>query len=130
MEDYKLKVQYATDVLNRYQTQSQILMSLEAAAATAMILSSTGELSGAAHWITLVEVGLSVVWVSVGWQGRARVKNARADSDMAGHAWAEAVDLPVPYTPVGDRRPVVIIGLLAPVGLLIGWLALAAYFWL
>jgi hypothetical protein len=130
LEDYKLKVQYATDVLNRYQTQSQILLSLQVAAATAMVLSSTGELSRAARWIVLVEVGLSVVWISVGWQGRARVRNARTDSDLAGLAWAEAADLPTPYTPVGDRRPIVRIGFLAPVGLLFIWLTIASILWL
>jgi len=66
LEDYKLKAQFATDVLNRYQTQSQILLSLEAAAATAMILSSSGTLSAAARWIALVQIGLSIVWLGVG----------------------------------------------------------------
>ncbi len=59
-------------------------------------------------------------------QGPSRERSDAAGA--AGQAWARAAKLPGTYTPVGDGRPVVRIGLLAPLGLLLIWVAVAAFF--
>lgn len=128
LEDYKLKFQFATDVLNRYQNQMQIMLALEAAVATALILSSSGKLSNAARWIVLVEVMLSAVWLSVGIQGYFRVRNSHRLARAAAEEWSREAGLKN-YTPPDDRRGTVRIGWVGPTGMLILWLAASWYFW-
>lgn len=130
LEDYKLKTSFATDVLNRYQTQGQVLLSLEVAVATVMIISSTGALSTSAKWIALLHVGLSAVWTAIGVVGRRRVTFARKLQLEAGQSWAAAAKLRQPYTPANDGTEVVRVGVVAPIVLVVFWAALAAVLWL
>src|SRR4051812_49368083 len=88
LEDYKLKVTFATEQINRLQTQFQVMIALESALATALIVSNTGSLTTGAKWIALLEAGLSAAWLMIGWVGRKRALSHRTDLEDAGYAWA------------------------------------------
>lgn len=121
LEDYKLKVQFAVEQTNRMQTQFQVMLTLESVLATTLIVSNTGTLTSGAKWIALLEVGLSAAWVMVGRAGRKRALVHRADFAAAGKKWAAAAGLGENYKPVGDGPNVVVVGVLGPIGLTIGW---------
>jgi hypothetical protein len=121
LEDYKLKVDYTVDHTNRIQTQFQVMLTLQTALATTLIVSNTGSLSEGAKWIVLLELLLSLAWVTVGWVGRRRAVAHREDLDAAGKLWAKAAGLGAEYKPVGSGQGVVLVGVLAPFGLTIGW---------
>lgn len=125
LEDYKLKVSYAVDQTNRMQTQFQVMLTLQTALATTLIVSNTGSLSSGAKWIVVLEFLLSVAWAMVGGVGRRRAVAHRKDLDAAGELWAEAAGLE-DYKPVGSGQGVVWVGVLAPVCLMIGWVGLLA----
>jgi hypothetical protein len=127
LEDYKMKVDYAVDQTNRMQTQFQVMLTLQTALATTLIVSNTGSLSSGAKWIALLEFVLSVAWVMVGGVGRRRALAHREDLDLAGKLWAEAAGIDEGYKPVGGGQGVVLVGVLAPLGLAIGWGALFIY---
>src|SRR4051812_34333238 len=65
LEDYKLKVAFATDQINRLQTQFQVMLTLQTALATALIVSKSGSLNSGAKWIALLEAVLSLAWFAV-----------------------------------------------------------------
>lgn len=126
LEDYKLKVSYAVDQTNRMQTQFQVILTLQTALATTLIVSNTGSLSSGAKWIVALELVLSIAWAMVGWVGRRRALANRVDLDAAGTRWARAAGLKN-YEPVGSGQGVVWVGVLAPVCLMIGWAGLLVY---
>jgi hypothetical protein len=121
LEDYKLKVTYAVDQTNRMQTQFQVMLTLQSALATTLIVSNTGSLTRGATWIVLLEIALSAAWVMVGVVGRRRAVANRLDLDAAGKKWAGAVGLGGGYRPVGSGQGVVWVGVLAPGLLLVSW---------
>ena len=121
LEDYKLKVGFAVEQINRAQTQFQVMLTLESGIATALIVSNTGSLTKGARWIALLEFVLSLAWVAVGYYGRVRAKAHRADADAAGRAWAAAAGLGPSYRTVGMGPKVQRVGVLAPVALAFGW---------
>lgn len=127
LEDYKLKVNYAVEQTNRMQTQFQVMLTLQTALATTLIVSNTGSLSDGAKWIVLLELSLSLAWVMVGGVGRRRALAHREDLDAAGELWAEAAGLGEEYKPVGSGQGVVLVGILAPAALVIGWGLLFLY---
>jgi len=57
------------------------------------------------------------------------VSNSREVANTAGRAWATSAGLDESYEPVGDRRQVVVVGALAPAGLLVLWTVVAVYLW-
>ena len=126
LEDYKLKVSYAVDQTNRMQTQFQVMLTLQTALATTLIVSNTGSLSSGAKWIVVLEFLLSIAWAMVGGVGRRRAVAHRKDLDAAGERWAEAAGL-ADYKPVGSGPGVVWVGVLAPAGLMIGWAGLLVF---
>jgi hypothetical protein len=128
LEDYKLKVAFAIEQTGRMQTQFQVMLTLESALATALIVSNTGDLTPGAKWIALLELGLSLAWVIVGWSGRSRAVEHRRDLDDAGKAWAEAAGFGAQYRTVGTGPPVASVGVIAPVLLTLGWTALLIVF--
>jgi hypothetical protein len=123
LEDYKLKVTFATDQISRLQIQFQVMITLESAVATALIVSNSGSLSQGAKWIALLEVVLSVGWLMIGWAGRQRADDNRHAVEEAGQAWGAAANLTSPYKPVGAGQKSIRIALLGPAVLLVGWLA-------
>jgi hypothetical protein len=128
LEDYKLKVTFATEQINRLQTQFQVMLSLEAAIATTLVVSNSGSLSKGAKWIALLEAGLSAAWLMVGKVGRARALTHRQDLEDAGRAWAAAAGLGSSYRPVGSGAPVVRVAVFGPLVCTVGWLALFVAF--
>jgi hypothetical protein len=122
LEDYKLKVTFATDQINRLQTQFQVMVTLESAVATALIVSNSGSLSQGAKWIALLEVVLSVGWLMIGWAGRQRADDNRRAVEVVGQAWAMSANLTWTYKPVGAGQKSIRIALLGPAVLLVGWL--------
>jgi hypothetical protein len=128
LEDYKLKVAFATEQINRLQTQFQVMLSLEAAVATALVVSNSGSLSKGAKWIALLELGLSFAWLMVGWVGRERALVHRSDLEDAGRAWASVAGLGPTYRPVGAGPPVVRVAVVGPCVLIAGWAALFIVF--
>jgi hypothetical protein len=127
LEDYKLKVSFAVEQTNRMQTQFQVMLTLQSLLATTLIVSNTGSLTGGAKWIALLELGLSVAWVMVGLTGRQRALIHRHDLEEAGLRWAQEAGI-ADYRPVGDGPQVVVVGVLAPVALTIGWALLFVVF--
>jgi hypothetical protein len=123
-----MKVTFFSDVIGRMQTQFQVILTLETALATALIVSNTGQLTKGAKWIALLEVGLSVAWLLVGQAGRTRATTHRRDLEEAGTAWATATDLPADYRPVGSGPPIARIAVLGPAAFLVGWLVLFVIF--
>jgi hypothetical protein len=121
LEDYKLKVSYAVDQTSRMQTQFQVMLTLQSALATTLIVSNTGSLTPGAKWIVLLQFALSGAWVMVGGVGRRRALVLRDDLDAAGLRWAEAAKLEGTYNPVGSGQGVVLVGVLAPLALVVGW---------
>jgi hypothetical protein len=128
LEDYKLKVQFAVEQTNRMQTQFQVMLTLESLLATTLIVSNTGTLTSGAKWIALLQIGLSAAWVMVGRVGRERALTHRADYVAAGERWAVAAGLGQDYKPVGIGPNVVVVGVLAPIALTIGWSLLLLVF--
>lgn len=126
LEDYKLKVSFAIEQTGRMQTQFQVMLTLQALLATTLVVSNNGSLTPGAKWIVLIELGLSAAWVMVGWVGRQRALTHRGDLERAGRAWASAAGIEKDYRPVGDGPRVVVVGVLAPVGLTLGWALLLA----
>jgi hypothetical protein len=49
LEDYKLKSAFASEYLGRMQTQFQVMLTLETALATALIVTNTGDLTESAN---------------------------------------------------------------------------------
>ena len=127
LEDYKLKVQFAVEQTGRMQTQFQVMLTLESLLATTLIVSNSGTLTSGAKWIALLETALSAAWVMVGYSGRQRALMHRADYVLAGEKWASAAGLE-DYKPVGLGPNVVVVGVLAPAGLTIGWFFLFLVF--
>jgi hypothetical protein len=121
LEDYKLKVTFATDQINRLQTQFQVMITLESAVATALIIFNSGALSQGAKWIALLEVVLSVGWLMIGRAGRLRADDNRRAVEDAGEAWGMSANLAPTYKPVGADQKPIRIALLGPAGLLAGW---------
>jgi hypothetical protein len=121
LEDYKLKMTFAVEQTNRMQTQFQVMLTLESLLATTLVVSNTGSLNAGAKWIALLEVGLSAAWLLVGRVGRTRAVTHRADYFEAGKRWAQAAGLGSGYKPAGDGPGVVVVGVLAPLLLTIGW---------
>jgi hypothetical protein len=128
LEDYKLKLSFAVEQTNRMQTQFQVMLTLESLLATTLIVSNTGSLNSGAQWIALLELGLSVAWLMVGKVGRKRALTHRADFVEAGKRWAAAAALGDGYKPVGDGPNVVVVGVLAPLALTVGWAILFLVF--
>ncbi|MFI5025656.1 MAG: hypothetical protein ACHQCI_02745 [Solirubrobacterales bacterium] len=124
LEDYKLKVSFAVEQLGRMQTQFQVMLTLQAALATTLIVSNTGSLTKGAKWIVLLELVLSIAWVMVGVVGKKRADLHRADLEEAGQGWAKAAGLGQGYKPVGSGPKVVRVGVWAPASLTLGWLVL------
>src|SRR3954453_2148465 len=88
LEDYKLKTAFLTEAINRVQTQFQVMLTLQAGLATALIVSNTGSLTEGAPWIALLELMLSIAWVVVGWSGRRRLIAHGQAAENAGRSWA------------------------------------------
>ena len=128
LEDYKLKAGFHGELTNRVQTQFQVMLTLESALATALIVSNTGDLTKGAPFIALLELALSIAWVMVGKAGRDRLRIARAAVENAGVRWAAAAGLPEPYEPVAHGPPIVRVAVIGPVLVSIGWLALFVVF--
>lgn len=151
LEDYKLKTSYSAEHTNRIQTQFQVLITLQTALATALVFSETGGFSDAAPYIAVIQLCLSLAWLFVGHAGLRIARLLRQEVYSSGKAWAESVSLN-DYRPVGDLagansvlvgeqrsairkfwlkrtapRPVPVVGVLAPSGLIVFWLALAIY---
>lgn len=124
LEDYKLKVAFATDQIGRLQTQFQVLLTLESAIATALIVANNGSLSKGAKWIALLETALSVAWLMLGWVGRARAVANRNDLEDAGRAWATAAGFGPTYRPVGARQKLLRVAIAAPAVFVVAWAAL------
>jgi hypothetical protein len=122
LEDYKLKVSFANDLIGRLQTQFQILLTLESAIATALIVSNTGSLTPGAKWIAALEVAISVGWLAVGIAGRGRVVSSVHHVRAAGRAWAAAAGLDR-YEPVGAGQRVVVIAIVGPALVTAGWIS-------
>jgi hypothetical protein len=120
LEDYKLKVAFATAQIDRMQTQFQVMLTLETALATALIVSNTGSLTRGAKWIVVLEIALSLAWLMVGKSGRSRAVAHRIDLEDAGEAWACAAGLRN-YRPVGAGPRVNTVAVAAPVALTVGW---------
>ncbi len=129
LEDYKLKVTFAIEQVGRMQTQFQVMLTLQTALATALIVSNTGSLTKGAKWIALLELALSVAWLAVGSSGRSRAVAHRGDVEAAGAAWAHAAGL-CPYQPVGSGPAVVRVGVVGPALLVVGWAALGLWLFL
>jgi hypothetical protein len=106
LEDYKLKVDFALNQINRLQNQFQLLLTIEAAVATALIVTKSGALSDSAAWIALLEAGLSIGWLIVGWIGRSRAIAYRRDLEDVGYAWASAVGMDSSWRPVGSGHQI------------------------
>jgi len=121
LEDYKLKVSFAVEQINRAQTQFQVMLTLQSALATALIVTNTGSLSRGAAWIATLEFVLSVAWLAVGLKGRSRAEIHRTDADTAGKAWAIEAGLGSGYRTVGEGPNIQIVGVVAPALLTIGW---------
>ncbi|HEX8052009.1 MAG TPA: hypothetical protein VF517_03390 [Thermoleophilaceae bacterium] len=100
------------------------MLTLESALATALIVSNTGSLSRGAKWIALLELGLSVAWLAVGYVGRDRALAHRRDLEEAGRAWAAEAGLEPGYRPVGAGPKVVLVAVAGPALLIVGWAAL------
>ncbi len=128
LEDYKLKVSFAVEQTSRMQTQFQVMLTLQSLLATTLIVSNTGSLTSGAKWIALLELGLSVAWLMVGKAGRDRALAHRGDFEEAGERWAAAAGLGDQYKPVGNGPQVVVVGVLAPLALTIGWAILFLVF--
>jgi hypothetical protein len=123
LEDYKLKVDYAVQQTGRAQTQFQVMLTLESALATALIVSNTGSLTQGAIFIVGLEVILSVAWAVVGWSARERGEKHRDDLEAAGREWARVAGLGLDYRIVGGGTKVQKVGFRAPLALSIGWAA-------
>ena len=123
LEDYKLKVNSAENQINRLQTQFQVILSLQALLATALIVSNTGSLSKGAKWIALLELALSVAWLMLGWAGTARTQLHRLAVEQAGQAWAVSAGLGT-YRPVGAGQKPLRVAVTVPAAALIGWATL------
>ena len=54
LEDYKLRSMFASEHLGRMQTQFQVMLTLETALATTLIVAKTGSLAMGAVWIALL----------------------------------------------------------------------------
>ena len=123
LEDYKLKVAFATDQVNRLQTQFQVMLTLESAAATALVLSNSGSLSPGAKWIAALELALSIVWLMLGVAGRERADDNRRGVEDAGSAWAEtSAALAGKYQPVGANQKHIRVAVAGPASLILCWL--------
>jgi hypothetical protein len=68
----------------------------------------------------LLEFALSGAWIMVGGVGRRRAVVLRHDLDLAGQIWAEEAGVD-DYKPVGSGEGVVLVGVLAPIALFVGW---------
>lgn len=121
LEDYKLKVDFAVNQINRLQNQFQLLLTIEVAVATALIVTKNGALSDGAVWIALLEAGLSMAWLMLGWVGRSRAIAYRRDLEDAGYAWASAAGLDSSWRPVGSGHQVLRVAVLVPATLTFGW---------
>lgn len=66
LEQYKLRVAWATSHYDRIMLRLQLFLTLETAAAAAGILSSNGKITPAAPWIAGLETLLSAAWLFVG----------------------------------------------------------------
>lgn len=115
---------FAVNQISRLQIQFQLLLTIEVAVATALIVTKSGALSAGAAWITLLELGLSLAWVMLGWVGRSRAIAYRRDLESAGYAWASAAGMDSSWRPVGAGHDVLRVAIVVPVGLTIGWAAL------
>jgi hypothetical protein len=127
LEDYKLRVAFAGDQVNRLQTQFQVMLTLESGVAAALVLSNTGSLSPGARWIALLELVLSVVWLMIGHAGRERAQDNRRDAEKAGQAWAQAANLGDSYEPVGQGQKGIRIAVLGPLALVLAWAILFVF---
>ncbi len=114
LEDYKLKVAFATEHAKAVQTQFQVMLTLESALATALIVSNTGSLTKGAPWIAALEAALSAAWAFVGWAGQKRWSDLYHDLAAAGRGWSCAAGLQQPYSPVGSGQTFTKIAWIAP----------------
>jgi hypothetical protein len=123
LEDYKLKVTFAIDQVNRLQTQFQVMLTLESVAATALVLSNSGSLSPGAKWIAALELALSIVWLMLGIAGRERADDNRRCVEDAGNAWAQtSAALSDDYHPVGASQKHIRVAVAGPASLILCWL--------
>lgn len=123
LEDYKLKVAFATEQVNRLQTQFQVMLTLESAAATALVLSNSGSLSPGAKWIAALELVLSIAWLMLGIAGRERADDNRQRVEEAGNAWAAtAPAIRQDYRPVGAKQKHIRVAITGPAALIACWL--------
>jgi hypothetical protein len=74
LEDYKLRVAWATAHYDRIMRRLQMFLTLETAAAAGLIVASSGEVSPAAPWIAGLATLLSVAWLHVGRADRRMIK--------------------------------------------------------
>lgn len=84
LENYKLRVAWATAHYDRIMRRLQLFLTLETAAATALIISSNGKLSPAAPWIAGLETLLSFVWF---WVGRSDRRMLRIYNYQLKQSW-------------------------------------------
>jgi hypothetical protein len=133
LEDYKLKVSASIAQTERIQTQFQVMLTLESAIATTLIVTNNGNLTKNSPFIAGLLFALSVAWLIVGWTGRNLARDHRDAAADAGRLWADKAGLD-PYAYVGqkpgsDDPPVPIVGVLAPAALTLGWLVCTIAFW-
>ena len=124
LEDYKLRSMFASEHLGRMQTQFQVMLTLETALATTLIVAKTGSLAMGAVWIALLELVLSIAWLSVGFVGQRRTNSLREGALQAGERWASCAGLE-PCAPIWSGPSVVNVAVITPTLLTVGWGAFA-----
>lgn len=128
LEDYKLRSAFASEHLGRMQTQFQVMLTLETAVATALIVSNTGGLTEGARWGALLEVFLSIGWFMVGYWARKRAELLRAGAEEAGETWAAAAGLPTESS-IWSGPSIVSVAVLVPGLLTVGWVIILVVVW-
>ncbi|MGL5823769.1 MAG: hypothetical protein ACRCYU_02855 [Nocardioides sp.] len=124
LEDYKLRIDFALNQLNRLQSQFQVLLTIEAAVLAAFVTAKNGALGGAAPWIAVLGVALSISWLMMGWVGRTRADALRKDLERAGRAWASSASMGDTWQPVGYGTSGVRVAVAAPLVVSLLWAAL------
>jgi hypothetical protein len=132
LEDYKLKVAASTSQTERIQTQFQVMLTLESAIATTLIVTNNGDLTKNSPFIAGLLFALSIAWVMVGAAGRSFAREHRTAAARAGEAWAREAGLHdyayVGQVPGKADPPVPKVGVLTPAALSLGWLTATVVF--
>lgn len=139
LEDYKLKATFANSVVGRVLTEFQIMVTLETAVATGLILTATGDVRHAARWIVLLLIVISVAWAVAAWVAVGRSKVSQQAADDAGMRWAHSAGYlnsdpgasaqpdPSRYQPVGTGQNSPKSAKVVPIALALIWAALGLW---